>query len=165
MRILIDATPLLLRRAGDKNYLYYWIQSLWEQSRNEQVLTLPQMRRLGALNHQESVVGPVQTFFHLGRVFAGNRVPGLPLLEWSMPRADIFHVSNLIRNPPRKSKLTATIYDLTCRLMPELHTAANLQADESFTTNVVARADRLRYRTTRGRTQCGCWGWTVAASR
>src|SRR5581483_6658079 len=143
MRILIDATPLLLRRAGDKNYLYYWIQSLWEQSRNEQVLTLPHMRKLGALNHQQSVAGRAQTFFHLGRVFAGNRVPGLALLEWSMPRADIFHVSNLIRNPPRNRKLTATIYDLSCRLMPELHTAANLQADESFTTNVVARADRL----------------------
>ena len=40
-------------------------------------------------------------------------------------------------------KLTATIYDMTCRLMPELHTAANIQADESLAKNVLARADRL----------------------
>lgn len=143
MRILVDATPLLLRSAGVKNYLYYWIQSLWEQARNEQVLTLPAIRSLGALNHERSVAGAAQTFFHLGRVFAGNRAPALRLLDWTMPRADIFHASNLIRYPPRKVKLTATIYDLTCRLMPELHTAANIRADESFTTNVVARADRL----------------------
>ena len=33
----------------------------------------------------------------------------------------------MVRNPPKKTKLTATIHDMTCRLMPELHTAANIQ--------------------------------------
>ena len=143
MRILVDATPLLLRSAGVKNYTYYWIQSLWDQARNDRVLTLPHLDRLGALNHEGSVAGAARTYMHLGTVFASNRVPALPLLRWSMPKADVFHVSNQIRFPPKGPKLTATIYDLTVRLMPELHTAANIQADESLAKNVLARADRL----------------------
>jgi glycosyltransferase involved in cell wall biosynthesis len=143
MQILIDATPLLLRSAGVKNYTYYWIQSLWEQARNDRILTLPALNGFGPLNHESSIAGSALTFLHLGRVFAANRVPAMPLLRWTMPKADVFHVSNQIRFPPKGLKLTATIYDMTCRLMPELHTAANIQADESLAKNVLARASRL----------------------
>jgi len=143
MRILIDATPLLLRSAGVKNYIYYWIQSLWEQAANDRISTLPALERLGPLNHEGSIARSAPTYLHLGRVFAANALPWLPLLRWTLPAADVFHVSNQIRHPPRRSKLTATIYDMTCRLMPELHTAANIQADESLAKNVLARADRL----------------------
>jgi len=143
MQILIDATPLLLRSAGVKNYTYYWIQNLWEQARNDRIVTLPSLNGFGPLTHEGSIAGPALTFLHLGRVFAANRIPALPLLRWTMPKADVFHVSNQIRFPPRGPKLTATIYDMTCRLMPELHTAANIQADESLAKNVLARASRL----------------------
>jgi glycosyltransferase involved in cell wall biosynthesis len=143
MQILIDATPLLLRSAGVKNYTYYWIQNLWQQARNDRILTLPALASLGPLNHERSIAGSVRTYMHLGRVFAANAVPSLPLLRWTMPKADVFHVSNQIRYPPKGIKLTATIYDMTVRLMPELHTAANIQADENLARNVLARADRL----------------------
>jgi glycosyltransferase involved in cell wall biosynthesis len=143
MRILIDATPLFLRSAGVKNYTYYWIQNLWQQARNDRILTLPALASLGPLHHERSIAGAAQTYLHLGRVFAANAAPSLPLLRWTMPKADVFHVSNQIRFPPRGMKLTATIYDMTCRLMPELHTAANIQADENLAKNVLARADRL----------------------
>lgn len=143
MQILIDATPLLLRSAGVKNYTYYWIQSLWQQARNDRVITLPALHALSPLNHEASVASAMRTYLHLGRVFASNVMPSLPLLRWTMPKADVFHVSNQIRFPPRGIKLTATIYDMTCRLMPELHTAANIKAEESLARNVLARADRL----------------------
>jgi glycosyltransferase involved in cell wall biosynthesis len=143
MQILIDATPLLLRSAGVKNYTYYWIQNLWQQARNDRILTLPALASLGPLNHERSIAGSVRTYMHLGRVFAANAVPSLPLLRWTMPKADVFHVSNQIRYPPKGVKLTATIYDMTVRLMPELHTAANIQADENLAKNVLARGDRL----------------------
>src|SRR5258708_13811758 len=143
MRILIDATPLLLRSAGVKNYTYHWVQNLWQQARNERILTLPSLASLGPLNHERSIAGTARTYMHLARVFAANAAPSLPLLRWTMPKADVFHVSNQIRFPPKGVKLTATIYDMTCRLMPELHTAANIQADESLAKNVLARADRL----------------------
>ena len=143
MQILIDATPLLLRSAGVKNYTYYWIQNLWQQAQNDRVLTLPALPSLGPLNHERSIAGSARTYMHLGRVFASNAVPMLPLLRWTMPKSDVFHVSNQIRYPPKGVKLTATIYDMTVRLMPELHTAANIQADESLAKNVLGRADRL----------------------
>jgi alpha-1,3-rhamnosyl/mannosyltransferase len=65
------------------------------------------------------------------------------LSRWIIGKADVFHLSNQIRNPPKKTKLTATIYDLTCRLMPELHTAANIRADESLAKNILQKADGL----------------------
>jgi glycosyltransferase involved in cell wall biosynthesis len=141
MRILVDATPLLLRSAGVKTYTYHWIQHLLEQARNEQILTFPHIRKLTALNHERSMLPGVRTFSHLAWLFAGNGVP--VLRNWGMPGADVFHASTLIRNPPRTSRLTATIHDMTCRLMPELHTPANRKADESFTKNILQRAARL----------------------
>lgn len=143
MQILIDATPLLLRSAGVKNYTYYWIQHLWQLARNDRILTLSALASLGPLNHERSITGPVRTYMHLGLVFAANTAPSLSLVRWTMPKADVFHVSNQIRFPPKGVRLTATIYDMTCRLMPEFHTAANIRADESLARNVLARADRL----------------------
>jgi alpha-1,3-rhamnosyl/mannosyltransferase len=142
MRILIDATPLLLRSAGVKTYTYHWIQHLFEEARNEQILTFPKIDSLTALDHERSMVSPARTFYQLGMLYAANRMP-LPLLDWTIPRVDVFHASNQVRNPPKKARLTATIYDLTCRLMPELHTAENIRADESLVKNLISRADGL----------------------
>ena len=141
MRILIDATPVLLPSVGIKTYLYYWIQHLWQQARNEQILTFPRLDKLTALNHERSILTPAQTFPKLGLLQLVNRAPILS--RWIIGRTDVFHASNQIRNPPKKTKLTATIYDLTCRLMPELHTAANIRADESLAKNILQRADGL----------------------
>src|ERR1700681_1250775 len=141
MRILIDATPVLLPSVGVKTYLYHWIQHLWQQAGNEQILTFPRLDKLAALNHERSILTPAQTFLKLARLHLANRVPALAPL--GIGQADVFHVSNQIRNPPKKTKLTATIYDLTCRLMPELHTAANIRADENLAKNILRKADGL----------------------
>ncbi|HEX4593971.1 MAG TPA: glycosyltransferase family 1 protein [Bryobacteraceae bacterium] len=141
MRILIDATPVLLPSVGIKTYLYYWIQHLSQQAGNEQILTFPRLDKLAPLNHQRSILTPAQTFSKLARLHLANRVPALG--PWIIGKSDVFHVSNQIRNPPKKTKLTATIYDLTCRLMPELHTSANIRADESLAMNILRKADAL----------------------
>ena len=141
MRILIDATPVLLPSVGIKTYLYYWIQHLWQQARNEQILTFPRLDKLTALNHERSILTPAQTLPKLALLHLVNRAPMLS--RWILGRTDVFHVSNQIRNPPKKTKLTATIYDLTCRLMPDLHTAANIRADESLAKNIFKKADGL----------------------
>jgi glycosyltransferase involved in cell wall biosynthesis len=143
MRILIDATPLLLRSAGVKTYTYHWIQHLLQEARNEQILTFPRLGNFAALNHEHSILGPIQTYPHLGLLYLANRVPSIPLTRLMTPRTDVFHVSNQIRNPPRGVRITTTIYDMTCRLMPELHTSDNIRADESLAKNVLARADGL----------------------
>ena len=68
MRILIDATPVLLRSAGVKTYTYHWIQHLWHQAGNEQILTFPRLDKLAALNHEASMLGPARTYSQLGLV-------------------------------------------------------------------------------------------------
>ena len=78
MQILIDATPLLLRSAGVKNYTYYWIQSLWERAGNDRISTLPALKRLGPLHHERSILGQARTHIHLARVFLANAAPALP---------------------------------------------------------------------------------------
>ena len=142
MRILIDATPVLLRSAGVKTYTYHWIQHLWHHAGNEQILTFPRLDKLAALNHEASMLGPARTYSQLGLVYLAN-LQGLPILNWMTPKVDVFHASNMVRNPPLKAKLTATIHDLTSRLMPELHTPANIQADEGFAQKVLKRANGL----------------------
>lgn len=143
MRILIDATSLLLRSAGIKTYTYHWIQHLWQQAGNEQIFTFPHFGKLASLNHERSIFSPAETYPKLAMLYAANVLTALPLLSWMTPKVDVFHVSNQIRNPPRKVKLTATIHDMTCRIMPELHTPGNVRADESFAERVLKRADRL----------------------
>ncbi len=143
MRILIDATSLLLRSAGIKTYTYHWIQHLWQQAGNEQIFTFPHLGKLAALDHERSIFSPAETYPKLAMLYAANVITALPLLSWMTPKADVFHLSNQIRNPPRKMKLTATIHDMTSRLMPELHTDGNVRADEAFGERVLRRADRL----------------------
>lgn len=139
MRILIDATPVLLRSAGVKTYVYYWIQHLWHYAGNEQILTFPPIDKLAAINHEGSMLGPMRTYSQLGLIYLAN-LQRWPLLNWTTPQIDVFHASNMVRNPPRKAKITATIHDLTTRLMPELHTPANIQADQGFADKVLKRA-------------------------
>src|ERR1700683_3034472 len=143
MRILIDATPVLLRSAGVKTYLYHWIQHLWHHAGNEQILTFPPLNKLATLNHEASMLGPARTYSQLGLVYLANLQGNLPLLNWMTPKIDVFHASNMVRNPPQKAKLTATIHDLTSQLMPELHTPANIQADQGFADKVLKRATSL----------------------
>ena len=143
MRILIDATSLLLRSAGIKTYTYHWIQHLWQQAGNEQILTFPRINKLAALNHERSILSPAQTYPRLALLYAANLLPALPLLRWMTAKVDVFHVSTQIWHPPRNTKLTATIHDMTGHLMPELHTPGNVRAEASFAESVLRRADRL----------------------
>jgi len=138
MRVLVDATPLLLRSAGVKTYTYHWIRHLRLQAGSDEILTFPRIGELPALDHERSLLGPARTYSHLALL---TLAPAL--VRWQMPSADVFHASTLIHNPPRDVALTATIHDMTCRLMPELHTPANRRADESFTNKVLRRAARL----------------------
>ena len=142
MRIAIDATPLLLRSAGVKNYLYYWILHLRRLAGEGAISTFPAAMRIGPLDHEHSMSGPWATLTGLGLLHLANR-SGLPVLNPLGRRADVFHASHLLRNPPRNCRLTATLYDMTCWLMPEMHTPANVAAVKGFAERVIRRADGL----------------------
>ncbi len=141
MRIEIDATSLLLRSAGIKNYTYHWIRHLQATSvAGDRVTAFPFLGDLGALNHDGSNIGRFGTLVRVATLLTVNRVP---LIDLVTTKADIFHASNQVRRPPSRTAMTATVHDLTCWLMPELHTAANVRADQSFAAQILKRATGL----------------------
>src|SRR4051795_570687 len=107
MRVLIDATPLLVRSAGVKNYLYYWIEYLRRAAGPGVIETFPKLPNLRPLTHEKSVASRVRTMGGLGALAVSNHTP-LPVLDWLARRTDVFHASVLVHHPPRRARLTAT---------------------------------------------------------
>ncbi len=141
MRVAIDATPLLVRSAGVKNYLYYWIEHLRRLAGDDAIRTFPSLGEAHPLNHEASAVSPLRTFFGLGALAISNYT-SLPALDFAVRNCDVFHATNLVRHPPRRPRLTSTIHDMTSWLMPELHSAATRRADATAV-DVLRRAHRL----------------------
>jgi len=139
VRILIDAVPLLVRSAGIKSYLYYWIQHLTRLAGADTVRAEPPVESWEGLRHDRSIAGAWRTFRGLGGLALSNYTP-LPVSDWLARRADVFHTCNLRARPPRRARTTATIHDMTCWLVPELHSAPNLRAERRFA-EVLRRAD------------------------
>jgi glycosyltransferase involved in cell wall biosynthesis len=140
MRVVIDATPLLIRSAGVKNYLYYWIRHL-RRLAPAVIHTFPPLGEFHPLTHERSASSFWRTNFGLATLALANYT-SLPVAERSAQGADIFHTTNLLRHPPRRLRLTATVHDLTSWLMPDLHPAANLRADHTFA-ETLKRADAV----------------------
>jgi glycosyltransferase involved in cell wall biosynthesis len=147
IRVTIDAVPLLVRSAGVKNYLYYWTRHLRQESRGAdaphafQIRLFPFLNEAAWLNHEGSVANPLATWMRLGTLFLLNHIPN-NITGWSEPGVDLFHTCKLL-NPPRRAKLTATVHDLTCWLLPETHAASNVAADKHFAERILKRADAL----------------------
>jgi glycosyltransferase involved in cell wall biosynthesis len=143
MRIAIDATPLLMRSSGVKNYVYYWIRSLQQLAGARTISAFPFLGPLPELNHEGSAMGYWETRARLAFVFASNcfRVPILNLAVFGL---DVFHMSNIfVRNPPTNTRRTVTLHDMTCWLVPEFHTPANVAASKHFAERVARRVDGL----------------------
>src|SRR5438046_8289410 len=87
MRVVIDATPLLVRSAGVKNYLYYWISHLRRAAGADTIRTLPAMKELRSLRHDTSVAGRLGTLRGLATLALANYTP-LPVLNLATRGAD-----------------------------------------------------------------------------
>jgi alpha-1,3-rhamnosyl/mannosyltransferase len=142
MRICIDATSLLLRSAGVKNYIYRWIEAMQRELRQHSITAFPMIPDIGDLNHEASVLSMWQTLPRLALLhFVNMRFN--PAIDMITAGVDVFHASNQVRNPPSRPKLTATLYDMTCLLMPQNHTPGNVQAERNFADRILKRADKL----------------------
>jgi|SRR5579871_940875 len=142
LALLLDASPLLLRSAGVKNYVYYWARGLEDQAGENRLELFPFLRGLGEFGHEKSVLGRGATIPRLGLLYAANVCP-FPFLNWVTPRSDVFHASHQVLHPPRKARMTATIYDVTCWLMPEVHAAVNVKAADRIAHAVFRPAEGL----------------------
>ena len=141
MRVTIDAVPLLVRSAGVKNYLYYWTRHLRQESRGIDIRLFPLLGEPPLLDHEDSAANPAATYARLGLLFLLNRIPN-DAIGWTDRHIDVFHTCKVLY-PPRRAKLTATVHDLTCWLLPETHTPANVAADRAFARRILQRADGL----------------------
>jgi len=102
MRVTIDAVPLLVRSAGVKTYLYYWIQHLRKASLGLDIRLFPFLQgEPYSLNHEGSIAGPLGTTARLGLLYLLNLFPN-DISAWLDPRVDIFHTCKLL-NPPRRA--------------------------------------------------------------
>jgi len=100
MRVVIDATSLLLRSAGVKSYMYYWIRALQEHSLGDRIRLFPYFRGLSQLHHERSCAGKWATLADRLLVNFCN-LPGNRMLDLLESGADVFHASQHLRNPPR----------------------------------------------------------------
>ena len=142
MHLAVDASPLLLRSAGVKNYLYHWIAALRQSGHPHRVSPFPLLDRIGDLTHEQSTLSSWQTLPRIALLLGSNYGPGW-LNRLLNHRADVFHATNQVHRPVPGMALTATLHDMTCWLMPELHTPANVAADQRFASQIAARADGL----------------------
>jgi len=143
LRVAIDATPLLFRSAGVKNYLYHWLICL-ERTGAPAGLDLrifPYLPPPSELNHEASVCSASGTAMRLALWHFLN-LGTHHLIDWTGPTADVFHASKLL-NPPRRSALTATLHDTTAWLTPQFHTAANVAGDKLLAQRIWRSADGL----------------------
>jgi glycosyltransferase involved in cell wall biosynthesis len=131
VRVCVDVLPLLVRSAGVKNYLYYWVRGLIGLAGAGRIRLFPPFSTLGPLDHERSVAGPLASGCGLASLALINYAR-LPLHDWMGGGCDIFHATNLLHVPPRKLLLTTTVHDVTSWVMPELHPAANRRADRGY---------------------------------
>ena len=141
MRLFIDAIPLLVRSAGVKNYLYHWIVQLRRLLGDDQVQLFPFLDRLPDLDHEGSVADPPGTLARQALLFAMN-LHSNHAADLMAPRDGIFHATKLLY-PPRQLRLTATLHDMTCWLLPEFHQPANVAAEKRFAECIWKRAAGL----------------------
>ena len=126
IRVAIDASPLLLRSAGVKTYVHHWTQSLASQAGPNQVRLFPLLHFGWRFTHERSVVGPLGTQSRLALLHAANLLPNV--LDGLTSGCDIFHANHLLRAVPHKARLTTTLYDMTCWLMPGAHPPSVVRA-------------------------------------
>lgn len=142
IRVAVDATPLLLRSAGVKTYVHHWTRHLIETAGRNRISLYPFLDGRLRLDHENSALGRIPTLARLAWLHAANLL-GPAVLDLLGPSADLFHASHQLRFPPRKCRLTSTIYDMTCWVTPQFHTPANVKATRLIAGRVFQRAHGL----------------------
>ena len=96
--VCIDCSPLLVRSAGVKTYIYHWLKSL-QASRPDAIRTFLAPGSLNQLLHEGGVrMYPRQILTLLSL----NRLPQF-VTGMIAPQCDVFHISNLLHRFPASS--------------------------------------------------------------
>lgn len=138
MKIVIDATPLLIRSAGVKAVIYHWAQAMLSAAPDD-VSLFPALGKLGPLHHERSVVSRPRTAVSILQWILNNRY-NIRFTELYAGTGDIFHATNQIWRPPARPRLTATLHDVTTWKFPETHAKGTLILDDNWHARVLRRA-------------------------
>ena len=145
MRILIDGSALLLPSSGIRNYLYNWLLHLFRiAAESEHIGIFPLLGSdVSRFGPSQSNVSEFSAGMRLALTRASNKC-GARMTDILCGRIDLFHEPNThVMCPPSNCKLTATVHDMTCWLMPELHAQDNVAETKEFGARVLTRADRI----------------------
>ena len=136
-----------MQSAGIKTYIYQWTRHLRAAAGSNEISLFPFLDFPPECPLDRSVIGPAGTALRLAGVFGLNnricRALGATPLDGLTRRFDVVHASHQLLHPPRGICLTATIHDLTCWLMPELHTQANVDGHKEFAERVLKPASAV----------------------
>jgi glycosyltransferase involved in cell wall biosynthesis len=136
--VTVDVSPFLVNSAGVKTYLFHWLRALRAESAGRlTVETYPVAYAAEPLRHERSLFGTAATVAGLARLGLVNR------LRIGVPDGDLFHATHLLQARPKAVRLTTTLYDLTYRLFPEMHTAATLECHRRFDARVLPHCRRV----------------------
>ena len=139
MRLCLDCVPFLVRSAGVKAYLFQLHVHLRQTADVHTVESFPWLNKVQTFHHEGSVIPTLPTAARIGLLYFIN-IPGNHILDLVCRKADVFHASNQVRQPPRRALLTTTIHDMTAWSHPEMHTAGTVLADQRFAANIIRPA-------------------------
>jgi alpha-1,3-rhamnosyl/mannosyltransferase len=142
VNILYDATPLLMRSAGVKNYHHALLRHLIPNIAPHTLRLFPFLPALTANHNDQSNYPGRDTALRLGGILASNYL-GLPLAHLAARNVDLFHVTPHIWRVPHRVCLTAMIHDPTPALMPEVHTASNVRYFRRFMAKTARHLDGI----------------------
>lgn len=136
--VTVDITPFLVRSAGVKTYLYHWLRALREEAAGRiRISTFPVPYDEQPLRHQGSVFAAAPTLAGLARLALATR------LGVAGPGGEVIHTTHLMYRLPRASAVTTTLYDLTYRLFPEMHTSETLECHRRFDSRILGECRRV----------------------
>jgi glycosyltransferase involved in cell wall biosynthesis len=133
-RICIDCSPLLVRSAGVKTYLYHWLRAL--RNGQSDMITGFLDPPADELDH---TAGLSCHFLALAALWVMNRSSSA-LVSRVAPECSVFHASNLLRRFPKRPRLSATIHDLTAWIVPQFHSPIQRKADQAFADGLLRSA-------------------------
>ena len=142
MRILYDATPLLMRSAGVKNYHHSLLKQLMLLIWPHEIDLFPYLDQLEPNHNERSNYSAMTTLRGLGAVLASHYLFA-PTVRSAARDADLFHLTPHVWRPPNGPILTSMVHDPTPLLMPEAHTAGNVRYFQHFVHHVMPRLDAM----------------------
>lgn len=142
MKVLYDATPLLMRSAGVKNYHYALLRRLIPVIWPHEISLFPWLDELTPNENERSNYSKLRTYAGLGAMLSSNYL-GLPAPHIAARGADLFHITHHLWHPPRSTRLSSMVHDPTPLTLPECHTDSNIRYFERFVERTLPKLDAV----------------------